>query len=767
MPDHPSVAMNAAEFGALREAFHAAVELEAPARAQYLRQLAVRDAGLHRAVCELLQRVDADDLHGDGRGRAPAVVGPFRLLQLLGSGGMGEVFLAERIDGGFEQRVALKLVRAGALSAQLTRRFLAERQILARLEHPHIARLLDGGVSEEGRPWLAMEYVDGVHIAEHVRRAGLDVRARVALVARVAAAVAYAQRNLIVHRDIKPANILVGADGEPKLLDFGIAKLLDDSEAEQTRTAWRALTTRYAAPEQIAGERTTTATDVYALGLLLFELLAQASPYAAAEAGQTDWTSATLRDAPRSLLQACRADYAAAQRRKLGGSLERIVQKALAKAPAQRHAGAAAFSDDLDDWLAGRPLRSGIDGARAQTRLLLARYRWPLIALTASMLALGAGALIALGEAREAAQQARIAQSHRDAMLGVLGAANPHYYAGRDPHASEFLLHAAQDLERDHADDPALLQRALSEIGHGLINLGKPQAAEPVLRAAVAALERDASASTAGKLGSYRLLAAVQDSPAAAVNLRATAARVEALAARDDVEVAVALDALGAVGGSLSRLGEFAVADALFARGDQLLAAAPLRPGGGENYWRQRGWSALRAFDLPRARAALERAQVAIAAAPAEFSPMRRAEGDLLLAETALAQGDAAAAQRHLDAARPVYLAEYAPGHAERVMFELHQARLHLLRGETAAAAQLAQNITTVLMTNAAAPNKELLQLQLVRAQIAAAQGSCSVATESLAAAAVLLAQLQPALPRERALSDAARRSVAGAGCRG
>ncbi|MBL8300233.1 MAG: serine/threonine protein kinase [Rhodanobacteraceae bacterium] len=745
--------MSTVDFRILREAFHAVIELAPEARSARLAELASADPALHDALHELLANVAEGDLYHSEVAApvAPVQVGPYRVLALLGSGGMGEVYLAERCDGGFEQRVALKLVRSGTLSQQLTRRFLHERRILARLEHANIARLLDGGFTASGQPWLAMEYVDGRHISRYVEECGLDLRARVALVARVAVAVAYAQRNLVVHRDIKPANILVTDGGEPKLLDFGIAKLLDGDDAEQTRTAWRAMTTRYAAPEQIAGERTTTATDVYALGVLLYELVSGRSPYASADTRDGDLASAIMRELPRSLAQSCAIDYALQDRRRLGGALDRLTSKALAKAPAQRYAGAAALADDLDDWLAGRPLRSGVGGARDQTRQLLLRYRWPLTVATTTMLALGLGAFAALRQARIAAEQARVANIHLDAMLGVLGAANPQYYAGRDPHASEFLLTAAQTLQRENADDPALLQRALSEIGHGLINLGKPHEAEAVLRAAVIELERDSRVTASGKLGTYKLLAMVQDESHNRDRLHETAARIEALAG--EVSPAVALDALGSVAGALSKLGEFKRADALFARGDALLPRVDTSfPGAVENYLRQRGWSALRAFELDRARESLQQALLRIDAAPQAFSAMRRAEGQLLLAEVLLAQSDVSA-QVHLAAAQPVYYAEYPAGHAERAGFDLQKSRLLLLRDDVKGARVVATAAASVVdgqpVTRAASVVHWLL------AEIAARSGDCALARTELGLSARVVDALQPALPRDRALFEA------------
>ena len=762
-PDNASQvipSMNAVDFHRLREAFHAVVALAPGERDAQLDVLAAQDPPLHDGVRDLLANLVEDDLQAPASGTAaPLQIGPYRVVELLGSGGMGEVYRAERVSGGFEQCVALKLVRGGALARALNLRFLRERQILARLEHPNIARLVDGGFTAAGQPWLAMEYVAGERITQYVQRRNLDLAARVALVARVAAAVAYAQRNLVVHRDIKPANILVGADGEPKLLDFGIAKLLDDDgDGEQTRTALRAMTARYAAPEQIAGQRTTTATDVHALGLLLFELVSGRSPYASAEAGEADWAGAVLRETPRGLAAACLPAYTSRERRRLT-ALDRIAQKALAKSPAQRYVGAAALADDLDDWQAGRALRSGIGGAREQTRQLLRRYRWPLIASAAVVVALGLGLLAALREARIADEQAQVARAHLAALLGVLGAANPQYYAGRDPHASEFLLTAAQTLQREHAEDAALLQLALGEIGHGLINLGKPQEAEALLRAAVAELERDAGASATRKLGTYKLLAAVQDEPRYRDDLRATAMRIEALAGA--APAAVALDALGSVAGALSKLGEFDSAAKLFARGDALLPQIDdSRPGAAENYLRQRGWSALRAFDLARARDSLQQAQERIAATPAAFSEMRRAEGELLLAEIALAQRDAAAAAAHLAAAAPVYEREYPADHGERARLSLDQAQSALMHGDVTAA-QRALEMAAVVLDGSPVNSRDHAVRFWLAADIAARRGDCAGAATTSTQAVAALAGLQPALPRDRALLAAAVQRIA------
>ncbi|MBK7013954.1 MAG: serine/threonine protein kinase [Xanthomonadales bacterium] len=203
---------------------------------------------------------------------ADGMAGAYRLLRLLGEGGMGVVWLGERTDGAYEQQVAVKVLKRGMDTHAILRRFLQERRILARLNHAHIVRLLDGGMTADGRPFYVMDHVDGAPITEHARRAALDPRARVSILVKVADAVAYAHTQLVVHRDLKPSNVLVDHQGEPRVLDFGIAKLIEES-GEQTRTGTglRVLSPAYAAPEQILGEAIGTPTDVYALGLMLCE----------------------------------------------------------------------------------------------------------------------------------------------------------------------------------------------------------------------------------------------------------------------------------------------------------------------------------------------------------------------------------------------------------------------------------------------------------------------------------------------------------------
>lgn len=305
------------------------------------------------------------------QGAAGRVIGPYRLVRPLGSGGMGTVYLAERDDVGL--RVALKLLREGRGTPSAVRRLLAERRLLARLEHPNVARLLDAGVTDEGVPWFAMEYVDGSPIIAACDAGAMPVRDRIGLFAVVCDAVAYAHAHHIVHRDLKPANVLVRADGAVKLLDFGIAKLLAPDSAPgaaPARAAWGPtsgvwlMTPRYAAPEQRRGEPATPAADVYALGLMLDELLSGRRPArhtpgvaALAQAMGAPADADDTGPAPDAVATA-RATTPERLRRALAGDVEAIIRRATAPEPAGRYADAAALADDLRRHLAWRPVRA-------------------------------------------------------------------------------------------------------------------------------------------------------------------------------------------------------------------------------------------------------------------------------------------------------------------------------------------------------------------------------------------------------------------------
>lgn len=327
-------------------------------------------------------------------------LGAWQIQRVIGHGGMGDVYEAARVDGDFEQRVAVKLLqRDGAAQME---RFQAERQILARLEHSGIARLYDGGVND-GRPFMVMEFVQGVPITEYCARNQTPFVERLKLFLQVCRAVAFAHSHLIVHRDLKPSNILVTVDGTVKLLDFGIAKLLDEQRARLTQLSAMPLTPICAAPEQLTGDPITTATDVYALGLLLFELLAGRHPWIGPDTPMLQAMRTVLqREAPKASRAAEDNPDSPVPVRQIQGDLDAIIAKALRKEPALRYATVAAFQSDIEKVLDGEPV-----DARAGARLyvfgrLLRRYRWAVVAASAVFLSLAVGFGAAAWQAEKA-----------------------------------------------------------------------------------------------------------------------------------------------------------------------------------------------------------------------------------------------------------------------------------------------------------------------------------------------------------------------------
>jgi predicted Ser/Thr protein kinase len=308
-------------------------------------------------------------------------VGSYRVVRELGHGGMGVVYLAARDDDAFDKLVAVKVMRGWLSSETLERRFSDERRILARLEHPHIARLLDGGTTADGLPYLVMEYVEGVPIDEYCAHQALPLRDRLRLFQRVCAAVQYAHQRLVIHRDIKPSNILVTPDGTPKLLDFGIARLVDgDGTASGTLTALRAFTPDYASPEQVRGEPMTLASDVYGLGVLLFELVTGVRPFRASS--DVSLLRAICDGSPARPAEAARTGTGLP----VGAELEWVILEALRKEPARRYQSVQALSDDVGRLLKGLPVSAAPDSLAYRTSKFVGR-NW---------LAVAAGVLLAV-----------------------------------------------------------------------------------------------------------------------------------------------------------------------------------------------------------------------------------------------------------------------------------------------------------------------------------------------------------------------------------
>ncbi|MFC4820878.1 protein kinase domain-containing protein [Dokdonella ginsengisoli] len=539
--------------------FDELVELAPAQRAARLAQIAREDPALAREVEALLAADEADHalLEGGAMQAMPAfaelaggdasvgaVAGPYRLLRRLGEGGMGVVWLAERIDGAYEQHVAVKLLRPGMDSHAIVRRFLQERRILARLSHPHVVRLLDGGMSASRRPYYVMEYVDGTTITQYAAQRQADVRTRVALLAVAADAVAYAHANLIVHRDLKPSNVLVDRDGQPRVLDFGIAKLIEEGgEQTLTGTAWRVLSPAYAAPEQILGEPVGTATDVYALGLVLCELLVGELPQRrrAAQLAEDATKEITLRAS--TIASGLPPDRvaglygAALDRRSLvrsvSGDLDLIIATALQREPARRYATAAAFAADLRRWLDGRPIEARADSAAYRLGKFVRRHRAGVAASALVACALLGGFGVALWQAGVARQQAQRADAERvlaqrqlartervkDFILALFREQDPISRAkARARSATDLVREGVVQTDATLASDPDLQAELLRDLGEIQIGLDDRENAAQTLERAWNLQRR---ASGADSVAAAKALASYADAVSAGGDMQA------------------------------------------------------------------------------------------------------------------------------------------------------------------------------------------------------------------------------------------------------
>ena len=397
----------------------------------------------------LRERVDAMLRNLDGEGDAQTIagdaligerLGPFRIAERIGKGGTGVVYRGMRDGADFTQTVAIKLIRRGFDFDDVQARFLRERRILARLNHANLARFIDGGVAPDGRPWFALEFVDGDAITRWCDAQRLDVRERVRLFLDVCAAVQYAHGQLVVHRDLKPGNVLVGGDGTVRLLDFGIARLLegsDDATAPLTVAGSSyALTPEYAAPEQFAHAAAGVASDVYSLGVILYELVTGVLPYVL-DSHDLAAAQRTVRETPpesptqaitrsedgrpdTATRLAARRSGIAAYRSTVRGDLARILDKALAKEPARRYASVQAFADDLSHWLDGAPVQATGNSLRYRLGKFLRRHRLSTALATLALAGIIAGAATALWQAHLARQQAQSAIAMKDAVLELL-----------------------------------------------------------------------------------------------------------------------------------------------------------------------------------------------------------------------------------------------------------------------------------------------------------------------------------------------------------
>ena len=548
----------------IQELFYQALDIPDHERDGWLTERCGRDAGLFREVASLLAADEsrADPIAAAVRGAAaPAPsglegrqVGVYRIIEEIGHGGMGTVYLAEREGIDFQQRVAIKLLR-GAGGAERAARFRSERRILAALEHPNIARLLDGGATDEGLPYLVMEYVAGQPIDVYCRTNDLSVDDRLGLFAQVCDAVDQAHVSLIVHRDIKPSNILVTADGTPKLLDFGIAKLLDPEtqtgeQAPVTGTFVRLFSRDYASPEQIRGEAITTATDTYALGVLLYELLSGTRPYR--------FPSQRLDDIERVIETQLPLKPSAAARqndtrlwRALDGDLDTIVMTAMDKEPRRRYASAGRLADDVRLYLDKRPITARPTTWTYRTGRFVVRHRWA-VAAASIFLSLLLGGAVAFGF------QAQRIQSERDTaeqlvafVMELFAVADPSESRGNSVTAREILDRGAARIETELAAQPVVQARMFDTIGGVYRSLGLYERAQALLERALGVRESIEGRRTLDAAASMARLAETlreRSRPADAEPLAREALEIRReLAGPRDALVAQSLNSLGLV----------------------------------------------------------------------------------------------------------------------------------------------------------------------------------------------------------------------------
>ncbi len=530
--------------------FTAALDLPESERESFIVRQCEGDIELRDAVLSVLtaERASADLFEGPESARAREAlreffsagdsgaadhagerIGPYRLIRRIGRGGMGTVFLAERADADFDQRVAVKLLRRGLDTEDIVGRFLSERRILARLTHPNIARLYDGGSSADGRPYLVMEYVDGEPVTDYCDARTLPLAQRLEFFLRVADAVRYAHAQLVVHRDLKPSNILVTKDGRVKLLDFGIAKILspdaDDRDAV-TRTGVRVLTPEYASPEQLRGDPITTATDVFQLGILLFVLLTGRRP-SSGDSATDDRAVATRAsaavgdgDAARIVARE-RATTPDRLRRALRGDLDMILGKSLREEPDRRYASVEQLAEDIRRHLAGLPIEARSESTLYRTGKFLRRHRWlvPTGAVAVLFAALFAGSSIRHAarlerERNVAREQAERADQVRRLLVDAFRSPDPFDPAnpqrGRAITVVEAMDIGADRVVRELSDRPAIQASLLDAIVDVYTNLGASPKAVPLARRALALHGRvDGTASRAYREALGRLATSV------------------------------------------------------------------------------------------------------------------------------------------------------------------------------------------------------------------------------------------------------------------
>ena len=545
--------------------FDRAADLDPDGQGAFLDAHAVRaDGSADGALREEVERLLAADVPDDDLGGPsplaeppPPTAGPWRLVERIGRGGMGEVWRAERAAGGFDQRAAVKLVRPG-LGDALVERFRVERRILAGLDHPAIARLFDGGTASDGRPYLATELVEGRPVTACADARRLGVNDRLALFAEVCEAVAYAHARLVVHRDLKPSNVMVTDGGRVKLLDFGIAKLLDDDGGGLTQTGRPVLTPAYAAPEQTEGGAVTTATDVYGLGVLLYELLTGTRPEPGGDGTRPSDAVATAdrtagRVPPRPAASgtgALRSTTADRLRRRLRGDLDRIVLKALRTDPGRRYQGAAELGADVQRHLDGMPVEARPESVAYRVGKFVRRNRALVAAASLALVAVVGGAAVSAVQSQRVLHEQRVNAAVSGFMLGLFRSTAEPSAADSSLTVAEVTARGARRASTVLAGQPEAQAEVYRLIGEVYLSVGQVEAADSVTARSVELWESVGAGRSAGAARSRTVRGLVlieRDRPAQAeAVLRRAMDDLRALQAPQRDEVAEAQAALAA-----------------------------------------------------------------------------------------------------------------------------------------------------------------------------------------------------------------------------
>ncbi len=494
--------MDRNEITELESLFHALVDIPRGAdRDAAAVRLSGGDADLARRALALVdsdEQAEAANHAARQAGSAPRTYGNYRTIRPLGAGGMGAVYLAERADGQFQQTVAVKVVAPHVAGEAFRERFLAERQILAGLSHPNIAKLLDGGVTPDGTPYLVLEYVDGQPLDQYCDTRKMGIRERLELFRKVCEPVAEAHRNLVVHRDLKPSNVLVTADGRPMLLDFGTAKLLaGNGDGAATATNLPMLTLRYSSPEQRNRSAITTSTDIFSLGVILYELLTGAWPFGDPSSPQQmleRFACETPMTAPHTAVteeaSLDRATNLRSLKSSLAGDLGSVLGKPLAPAREDRYESVQALSADIGNWLAGLPVTAKPPSFSYRAAKFLRRHWLPAVAATVFVLGLTGSTLFAVRQARAAQAEARRAERVNQFLNDMLASSSEMNFDPRKFTVGQMLDAAEANLESNWKDDPLIEATLRTSLGSSYIALQRTPQADVHLEKAAAAFRK-------------------------------------------------------------------------------------------------------------------------------------------------------------------------------------------------------------------------------------------------------------------------------------